>query len=613
MNKKGIILGLTAIMIVTLSGCSSGSKVSNVPLVPALSEKEVVDYYKKALSYDTIATRTNKKNEITYETIDVADEGIKNTIIAETGKIEGLLAKDEVTLTDALNINTHQYIKYILDDKRLTKTNIRSVKEALGHYFVDVEYSTTPQDVGQFNDNTKYLGLNGAYKTIYTTGEVVVNGEFMSYADGAVAEYKRLNPTYTRVWSPVEGVRAHLNDVKLYNKVAGMSMGDTTSIPELKTMYKYPTAGLSGYGLFPQGAFTLRDFGYSRSSSTGTAVLRFVFKRDIMDPSKIEFKNVYMTEFKLNGAPTIDESAVVPDFVFTEAEKIIERSDRAISNTDITALVSGNIYDDIGVGVLYGNMNKYVFHQRHMSKVKNVVGRKDHKYLVEVETLVQEGPKGTDSIGTYVYNGYVVVQQENTEFHITDYVMTSMTMEKEPQINMENTILKRLAALNLTGEVTEEAKAGITELMNKLYAGSTNRMLDEMYDCFNTDTNLLSSTHREYLNSQLRGWLTKLGVNTPATYTGSVSQWIGGAENQVELFTTELIDYEGKNKGLYMQNYYLVSSYGDKWVIDEMKVIESKDVSGEELSSIRSTIQSGASASVENPDNNVKNEANNNN
>jgi hypothetical protein len=239
-----------------------------------------------------------------------------------------------------------------------------------------------------------------------------------------------------------------------------------------------------------------------------------------------------------------------------------------------------------------------------MSKVNRVVGRSDHKYLVEVETLVNEGPKETDTVGTYVYKGYMVIQQENTEFHITDYVMTSMSMEKEPQIDMDNTILKRLAALNLTGEVSDEAKAGITDLLEDLYTGSTERKLQDMYKCFNTDTNLLSSTHREYLNSQLRGWLTKLGVDVPATYTGTVSQWIGGADDQAELFTTELIDYEGKNKGLYMQNYYLVSAYEDRWVIDEMKVIESKDVSGEELESIRNTIKSGASAAVENPDNN---------
>lgn len=613
MNKRVISLSLCSAMLLSLTSCGLTEDVTDVPLVPALSEKEVVDYYKQSMAYDTIATRTNKKHEVTYETVDVADENVKNTIIEETKKIEQLLSRDTIQITDGMNPNIHQYIKYVLDDKRLDGEQIKSVKEALGHYFVDVEYSVSPQSVGIFNDNTKYLGIIGAYKTDYKTNTVYVDTNFMNYADKKYNDYLAENPLYKRNWTQVEGARAHVNDINLYNKVAGMSTGDTTSMPELSTLYSYPPAGLAGYGLFPQGAFTLRDFGYSRSATKGKAKMRYVFKRDIMDPNKIEFKNVYVTEFTLDNKPEIDESAVIPDFVMTEAEKILERSDRAIANKDITGLVSGNIYDDIGVGILYGNMSKSCFNQRHMSKIKRIVGRKDHKYLLEIETLVQEGAKETNSNGTYVYDGYMVVQQENTEFHITDYVMVAMEMTKEPQINIENTILKRLAALNLAGEVTDEAKTGIVELMNKLYKGSTDRQLDEMYACFNTDTRLLSSTHREYLNSQLRGWLTKLGVNTPATYMGTVSQWIGGAENQVEFFTTELIDYEGKGKGLYMQNYYLVSNYDDKWVIDEMKVIESKDISGDELNSVRSTIQSGASASVENPDNNVKEASDNNN
>lgn len=613
MNKKVISVSLLAIMTMsTLSGCGASENPKDIPLVPALSQKEVIDYYKQSLAYDTIASRTVKPNQVTYEMQDV--EGSAKQLVSDAAtKIESLLARNSVTLADGMDPSIHQYIKYVLDDKQLARDSITHVREALGYYFVDIDYNLSPKSPGTFNENMKYLGINGAFKQDYSTGEVSVDTVFMQKANSDVEKYLAENPTYKTEASPVAGVRAPLSDVSLFNKAAGISLKQTALMPPLSMVYAFPGESLSGYCLFPQGSFTLRDFKYSRSKMSGTATLRYVFKKDILDPSKIEFTNVYVTSYKLNNTPEIDETAVAPEFVRTEAEKILERSDRAISNNDIPALMSGKIYDDMGVAALYGNMRNYCYNQRHMSKVKSIVGRNDHKYLIEFETLTQEGPKGSGTTGTYVQTGYMVVQQETTEFHITDYVITGFEMTKEPQINLESTIMKRLAALNLTGEVTEDAKKGINELMTKLYESSTERQLQEMYGCFNTDTNLLSSTHREYLNSQLRGWLIKYGTNSKSTYAGTVSQWIGGADNQVEFFTNELIEYTGRDNGLYMQNYYLVSNYDDKWVIDEMKVVESKDVSGAELASIKEAIQAGKTISVENADNEVKNQSEDNN
>lgn len=613
MNKKIVSVGLTAVMTMSiLSGCGASEDPKDIPLVPALSQKEVIDYYKQSLAYDTIASRTMKPNQVTYELQEVEGQA-KTRVTEEAYKIEALLAKNTVTPADGINANIHQYIKYVLDDKKLTRNGEVDVKEALGYYFVDIGYNISAKEPGTFNENIKYLGINGALKEDYATKQIVVDSTFMEKAQSDVQKYLAENPDYKTEKSPVAGVRAPLNDVVLYNKAAGMSLTQTAMVPPLSMVYQMPAEGLSGYCLFPQGSFTLRDFGYSRSKMSGTAKLKYVFKKDILDPTKIEFTNVYVTEYTLEQTPDIDESTVAPDFVFTEAEKIVERSDRAISNNDLSALMSGKIYDDIGVGILYGNMRNYCYNQRHMSKVKSIVGRTDHKYLIEFETTTQEGPRETETVGTYIQNGYMVVQQESTEFHITDYVITKMEMSKEPQISLESTIMKRLAALNLTGEVTKDAREGISELMQKLYTSSTERQLQDMYDCFNTDTNLLSSTHREYLNSQLRGWLIKYGTNSKSEYIGTVSQWIGGADNQVEFFTNELIDYTGKDQGLFMQNYYLVSDYEDKWVIDEMKVVESKDVSGAELASIKEALQAGKSITVEGADNSARDESQKNN
>ena len=55
--------------------------------------------------------------------------------------------------------------------------------------------------------------------------------------------------------------------------------------------------------------------------------------------------------------------------------------------------------------------------------------------------------------------------------------------------------------------------------------------------------------------------------------------------------TEEVITYQGRDDGVYMITYYLLSNMEDKWVIDERQVIEQQDVSGESLSTIVNRIR----------------------
>jgi hypothetical protein len=111
-----------------------------------------------------------------------------------------------------------------------------------------------------------------------------------------------------------------------------------------------------------------------------------------------------------------------------------------------------------------------------------------------------------------------------------------------------------------------------------------------MYDCFDSDTTMLSSDEYEYMNSLLRNKLIKYGTSTPATMTGTVTSWIGGYDNQAEFMTEELITYSGTNTGYYAQVYYLVSKMNDVWVIDERTVIDDREVTGSDLDSIKSRL-----------------------
>ena len=92
------------------------------------------------------------------------------------------------------------------------------------------------------------------------------------------------------------------------------------------------------------------------------------------------------------------------------------------------------------------------------------------------------------------------------------------------------------------------------------------------------------------MNSELRGELTSEGVNVDSTMTGEITQWMGGYDNQAEFTTEELVTYEGRNKGLYMEVYYLVSKMHDEWVIDERRVINSEEYTGNDLTTMQNSL-----------------------
>jgi hypothetical protein len=167
-----------------------------------------------------------------------------------------------------------------------------------------------------------------------------------------------------------------------------------------------------------------------------------------------------------------------------------------------------------------------------------------------------------------------------------------------------------LVALNLAGAVGDTEKQEVQELLNDWYNAGTLRVINAsednpktftykgnevtvtkgMDDCFNSDTTMLASSKREYMNSEVRALLIKKGTDVTSEYTGLVTEWMGGYENQVEFTTEELISYDGQNEGEYMEVYYLVSKMEDEWVIDERTVLSEKTVNDSELSTIQSRL-----------------------
>jgi len=596
------------------SGCAfkSSSPAKDLPLVEALSEKEVIDYYKEALKYESIVERNIQVHEVTYELKEMSNS-VKPKVRELKNAIEKELYSHTYKNSNMLSEQQYYYIKSIIDDKILTNGKIIKEAESLGYYFMDVEYDIAKNNTGKFLEKAQYLGIHGAFKKdVY--GNVSFDERFIKVYDqkaaGAITiiddaadnfQSDTIEYIDNQEENSTEQVRADFNntyigrkiqlDISTYNKLSGSSLNQTAFMPPLKMVYETnkESGVMSGFGIYPQGEFGLKTFGYNRNQLRGKLVLRFVFKQDILNKEKINFTGVYPVSISIDNKLE-DAEQLVPDFVREEIEKIVERSDRAICNNDISALMSGNIYNDIGVAVLNGLYQNNTYLLRKISNVEKVIGRKDNYYLVQVVSMIQEGPRGTNAYGTYKDTYQMVIEQQGLKFIINDYVLIKRELIKEPQFELDSSIIKRLAALGLRGTISEESKEAIKELLNGLYQASTDRKLKGMYDSFNDDTTLLSSSHKEYLNSQLRGWLVRYGVNVKSTYKGIVTEWIGGADNQVELITEEIIIYEWQDTAQYMQMYYLVSNLNNKWVIDEMKALEIRDISGEELEQIKARI-----------------------
>lgn len=613
MRNKLIIITISTSMLFT-SGCAfkSSSPAKDLPLVEALSEKEVIDYYKEALKYESIVERNIQVHEVTYELKEMSNS-VKPKVRELKNAIEKELYSHTYKNSNMLSEQQYYYIKSIIDDKILTNGKIIKEAESLGYYFMDVEYDIAKNNTGKFLEKAQYLGIHGAFKKdVY--GNVSFDERFIKVYDqkaaGAITiiddaadnfQSDTIEYIDNQEENSTEQVRADFNntyigrkiqlDISTYNKLSGSSLNQTAFMPPLKMVYETnkESGVMSGFGIYPQGEFGLKTFGYNRNQLRGKLVLRFVFKQDILNKEKINFTGVYPVSISIDNKLE-DAEQLVPDFVREEIEKIVERSDRAICNNDISALMSGNIYNDIGVAVLNGLYQNNTYLLRKISNVEKVIGRKDNYYLVQVVSMIQEGPRGTNAYGTYKDTYQMVIEQQGLKFIINDYVLIKRELIKEPQFELDSSIIKRLAALGLRGTISEESKEAIKELLNGLYQASTDRKLKGMYDSFNDDTTLLSSSHKEYLNSQLRGWLVRHGVNVKSTYKGIVTEWIGGADNQVELITEEIIIYEGQDTAQYMQMYYLVSNLNNKWVIDEMKALEIRDISGEELEQIKARI-----------------------
>lgn len=734
LTKAVALLGVASL---SLTGCSSfiSEDVTSYPLASTMTSAELVDYYAKALKYDSIVSRNVDVHETKYEMKDI--EGAKSEKLKElTSQCEAILGKNEYTPTEdsvkLVSNDTFHYIKGSLDNEVLTGGKVQNIQGALGYYFVDVKYDVTSKTPGTFKDVVNLIGLDGAFtkdykdrysiNTAYLTAVVKQLNEYYyknninkcavfdsnintikildntapDYSDNIVDDYDSFENSDSDIYTAPgdedeqddtlsdigtdssdsdeavtsddetddskssvkakkstkssdksdddskksdkknkkstkksatgsdalpdgsnytivtpESRRLQL-DTKLINKTTGSSTTGIADMPELDDVYNKPSeeGTISGYGIYPAGDDGLKTFGFDRSKLSGSVTLRYVFKDDATGTGDILGSNIYIQSEEItNGVNVSSNNVLVPEFLQSQLEQIVERADRVQANNDLAGLMSGNVYEDIGVGVLRGYKSKNTGISKHMSTIRQIINRDtaNNSYLLEVETTTIEGAKDVDSYGTYKDISYVVVQQQGDKFIITDWCRVSRTIAAEPPIDPESNVQKRLIALNLAGSISDDSKDSIKSLLSNLYTAGTNRLLrgpeeikvdgetrtleKGMYDCFASDTSILSADDLEYENSLLRDILTKHGVDISSIYSGTVTEWIGGYEDQAEFTTEELVSYDGLNSGYYMQVYYLAQIVNDEWVIAERTVLDSYDVDdAEQLDAIKERV-----------------------
>ena len=449
---RALSLALVAACLLSLCGCKrSVDDIMDIKPDAYATESEVVDYYKEAMSYDTVAKRTAEVHRVTYEDSPVS-KTTESSLIGIAKVIDAELGAEDWDQTFHVSKYQHQFIKYITDDKVLTLSGRGGVTTALGYFFVDLKYKVTPQLEAWFTPDSKYVGINGAY-TDNMQGVIAIDEYFMSQANQDVLEYCQehgVSPgTLSIPAGNQETPRKSYYDIALYNEVSGSSHAQSAFMPPIK-MAIVPAAksgNISGYGMYPQGRFGMKDFGYDRTAATGEMVLRYVFKESLETPGVIDFINVYPLEYTadslLNGWGTlvaleeklktdggdsadggeaagasekittnnaVSTSILIPQFVETEITNALERSDRIIANGDLAAIMGGKVYEDIGVGFLRGFFDNSCYSKRHMSKLVDVVSRHGNKYLADVETTIQCSPINTSQVGTYVQKAYMVFE-----------------------------------------------------------------------------------------------------------------------------------------------------------------------------------------------------------
>jgi hypothetical protein len=410
-------------------------------------------------------------------------------------------------------------------------------------------------------------------------------------------------------------------NINVVNNVLGSMLKTTAYVPDLSLIF-VPSAtqgNLSGLGIYAEAAGSLKNFGVERGKLSGKAVLRYVFRSEIGNTQSVHLDNVYVKSLEIEGLPDFDagekeaaflsaassgkktlSKSVFLQFAETAISAVLDRADRLKMNNDTSGFMNGRVYGNIRVGILYGYAQNSVINHRTVTDVRksgdDYTGflRRDGNYwLIAAESTIKEQCKyNLEGETTSKETHLISLKQNGDEFLIDDTLLIKKELLKESDLNAESNLQKRYTYLSLSGDIPAERRAEIQEFYKGFTELAGDRKWQAVYDSLNSDTEMLGKTRRDYIYSTIRGNVLREGEEQPAEYCGAITEWLGGAKEQAEFMTEELVNYPRQGKGLLIQNYYLVSKFGGVWVIDEVRGIETKIINKAETSEKAAEIKS---------------------
>lgn len=644
----------TSLLGVMTTACATDAKLNRIQALreqPAKTLQEVMDDSKQAMNYTSFSQRTALNDYKDAFSSVTPDEEKKCTEL-----LSSVLTEYKNGTLHEVSSDLYEYLKSSVDDLAITGQKVNRIKKFNGYYFVTVDFNTEPNQLGQFNEYSKYVGLdNIMYKVTSADGDITteIDGTWLSAIkdylgtktgqndtpvqttavqetttaeqgeQGATSEQETtVAQTESSSTAPettasttvaVENVTTgdkkedttqftqqlrHLPyDVADYESTLGGSTARMAYFPKLSTVYQpvMDNNKITGNGCYNEGVSGLTVYGFSRDKLHGTLQITFVFEQDELNKDIMKYLFAY-TEGYNSGYTDFEEANStflnVPDFVSEQIGIKVEELDRLVNDKDIAGLMYKETIEDAGLAFKLAQYGCTTEINNYTTKVLGVVGRIGNSYLVKAERTVAECPKDLGYVSQYKETVYYVIRQKDVNFVINDVYTANKVLTKQPSIYEINSKYRQLVALNLSGDVPEDLQSDITDnVLNKLAEYSTSRITGEvggdtgMYSVFDGDKTILSAERLEYLNSWLRGILLKKG--TPSTMSIKAVQWVNGYTTQVELLTKELVEYTGTDTGTYLENYYVVSNFGGKWVIDDIQNITQKEVSGAELQQLK--------------------------
>lgn len=446
------------------------------------------------------------------------------------------------------------------------------------------------------------------------TGETLPNGtQPESITDNTGEVYIPANKAIGNSDIYNENLRKLEYNIDEYESILGTSLNTIAFMPDLSMVYQsaYSTGALSGDGCYNEGMSGLRDFGFDRSevnpytyktskgestiNCSGLAHITFVFKQDELDKESLNFVLAYLEDYASNNSfiekHDTQNYLTVPDFVEKQLKIKIEELDRLTNNGDANGLLKLNTIEDAGLGFKLSQYRNVADITTYSTEYKGVLERKGNVYLVALERTIADSPKDLGYVAQYKEKGFAVIRQKDLDFYINDVFTSSKELTKQPTIYEISQQYRQLVNLNLADEVPDEVKQAIvTTVLNDWSYYSNKRILAStndidgygMYEQFNDNTATLSDERLEYINSKMRGYLVAKGTKEKSTLFIKPVTWIDGTEEQVELITKEFINYPSYKEGTYLECYYLLSHFGNRWVIDDIQVFNNRMVSGED-------------------------------